>query len=191
VRIDSLEGTFAHLLFPEGFDGVEPDVLRFKDRWGDHMIVPTNASGAFENHLLEHGYREMSESDYDLLRIERGLPEWSREVTPDVNPLEVRLEALVNWTKGCYVGQEVIARLDTYKKLQRVLVSLEIIGIYVDQSKLYVDNTLVGNITSVAGRKALGFVKPASSTAGTRLHLGDPAGPLQAVVLGSQEWKQE
>ena len=58
---------------------------------------------------------------YEYFRIMRGIPEYGREIVPDFNPLELGLWDQVSSTKGCYIGQEVIARLDTYKKIQRSL----------------------------------------------------------------------
>lgn len=61
-------------------------------------------------------------------RIFRGLPAAGHELTEDYNPLEAGLREAVSFTKGCYVGQEVIARLNTYKKVSRCLVRLELSG---------------------------------------------------------------
>ena len=58
-------------------------------------------------------------------RIEAGIPGPEAELNDRVNPLEAGLEEFVSFTKGCYVGQEVIARLDTYDKVQRRLVHLD------------------------------------------------------------------
>jgi folate-binding protein YgfZ len=59
---------------------------------------------------------------FDVLRIEAGIPVYGRELREDYNPLEANLRKFVSFTKGCYIGQEVIVRLDTYNKLQRRLV---------------------------------------------------------------------
>jgi folate-binding protein YgfZ len=60
----------------------------------------------------------------DTLRIEAGLPASGRELTEEYNPWEARLDDAISLDKGCYVGQEVIARLHTYKKVSRLLVRL-------------------------------------------------------------------
>ena len=59
---------------------------------------------------------------FDFVRIKNQVPIVGKELTEDVNPLEAGLIDLIDFDKGCYVGQEVIARLDTYDKVQRVLV---------------------------------------------------------------------
>lgn len=60
----------------------------------------------------------------DLLRIEAGLPLWGRELSDGVTPLETGLLPAVSFIKGCYTGQEVIARQTNYDKVTRNLVGL-------------------------------------------------------------------
>ncbi len=55
------------------------------------------------------------------MRIEESVPSAAGSSGPDVNALEAGLKQYINFSKGCYVGQEVIARLDTYRKLQNIL----------------------------------------------------------------------
>ncbi len=87
------------------------------------------------------------------------------------NPLECGLWNYVSFTKGCYIGQEVIARLDTYDKVQRHLMGIEIsepfqngsLPISISNS----DGESIGEITSLAFspsvNKSLGlaFIKTA------------------------------
>lgn len=63
----------------------------------------------------------VSQDAFDLWRIENGYPRVGFELTEKVHPLESGAERAVSFTKGCYIGQEVIARLDTYQKVQRHL----------------------------------------------------------------------
>lgn len=88
----------------------------------------------------------------DTVRIEEMVPAPGRELGPEVNPLEAGLKHLVSFTKGCYIGQEVIARLDTYRKLQRIiaLFALEWEGASVPPSgPLFHGDREAGRITSV------------------------------------------
>jgi folate-binding protein YgfZ len=64
---------------------------------------------------------QVSAETLNVLRIESGVPAPGTEINEEANPLEAGLSRFVSFTKGCYIGQEVIARLDTYKKLQRRL----------------------------------------------------------------------
>lgn len=60
----------------------------------------------------------------EFSRIKLSLPRAPNELSEDNNPLELGLEKLISWNKGCYLGQEVISRLDTYDKVNRRLVAL-------------------------------------------------------------------
>ncbi len=58
---------------------------------------------------------------FEIYSIEHGIPRCKNEIMRECNPLELNLWNQISFTKGCYIGQEVIARLDTYKKIQRIL----------------------------------------------------------------------
>jgi folate-binding protein YgfZ len=67
-------------------------------------------------------------TDYERLRIVHGVPAMGKELTLDVNPLEAGLRRCVSFTKGCYIGQEVIARIDSYDKLQKTIAAFEVLS---------------------------------------------------------------
>lgn len=58
---------------------------------------------------------------FTQFRIENGIPKFPNELNDNFNPHEANLIHEVSFSKGCYIGQEVIARLDTYDKVQRIL----------------------------------------------------------------------
>ena len=61
----------------------------------------------------------IGEESYNNFRIENGIPTAPNEINDLHNPHEVGFMNLVSTEKGCYIGQEVIARLDTYDKVQK------------------------------------------------------------------------
>ena len=61
----------------------------------------------------------------EALRIAQARPAHGSEMSDTYNPLEAGLIGAIDFHKGCYIGQEVIARLDTYHKVQKYLVSLD------------------------------------------------------------------
>ncbi|MDZ7765316.1 MAG: hypothetical protein U5K00_12955 [Melioribacteraceae bacterium] len=63
---------------------------------------------------------------FEYFRIVNGIPGFPNEINAQFNPHEVNLIDEVSFTKGCYIGQEVIARLDTYDKVQRTLYGVKI-----------------------------------------------------------------
>ncbi len=74
--------------------------------------------------LIEGGATEIGEGTLGTLRVEAGVPAFGAELSERYNPLEAGLTQYISFTKGCYIGQEVIARLDTYDKVQRHLVGI-------------------------------------------------------------------
>lgn len=96
------------------------------------------------------GLRQCSLDALEILRIEQGVPVYGRELTEHSNPLEAGLQRLVSFSKGCYVGQEVIARIDTYEKLQKRLMGLVLKSTLELSSGTSVlsDGGTVGSITS-------------------------------------------
>ncbi len=123
---------------------------------------------SFRDNLKADSFpHQVSAGALDVLRIEFGVPAPGSEINEDANPLEAGLSRFVSFTKGCYIGQEVIARLDTYKKLQRTLKGFIFPAetVVSQHGKLQYQGIDVGWTTSYAyshniGRHiALGYVK--------------------------------
>ena len=66
-------------------------------------------------------YKKGSGEQLDVARIKDGIPAFPQELNEEHNPLEANLKHMISFKKGCYVGQEVISRLDTYQKIQFML----------------------------------------------------------------------
>ncbi len=87
----------------------------------------------------------------EAVRIEELVPATGRELGPDVNALEAGLKRYISFSKGCYIGQEVIARLDTYRKLQKILSLFDFPGFDgegLGPGNLFHDGGDAGRITS-------------------------------------------
>ncbi len=77
---------------------------------------------ALERLVTDHGGATATEEDWDIVRIERGIPVYGRDITPDVLPQETgQVERAVSFTKGCYTGQEVVARIHYRGHVNRCL----------------------------------------------------------------------
>ena len=74
--------------------------------------------------LTDEGAVPASADVVEAFRVQRGIPAFGHELTEDYNPHEANLVHHVSFSKGCYIGQEVIARLQTYKKVSKYLVGL-------------------------------------------------------------------
>lgn len=123
------------------------------------------------------GIREMDPLPFEAYRIASGSPAYGKELGEDVNPLEAGLWEAVNFSKGCYVGQEVVARLNTYEKVKRYLARLNLEGGGIPDAGtiLTVDGKDAGHLTSVSPMEvsgasaAMGYVRKKYAQPGTKL----------------------
>ena len=88
----------------------------------------------------------LNEDKFNNYRIVNNLAGYPTEINENYNPLEAGLKKYINFSKGCYIGQEVIARLDTYSKVKNRLVLIKS-DTEVD-SELINKDKHIGNITS-------------------------------------------
>jgi folate-binding protein YgfZ len=103
------------------------------------------------------------------LRIRSGVPAYPNEINEDHNPWEAGLSDAISLTKGCYIGQEVIARLKTYDKVKRRLVGLRLAMARERGDPLRLEGVDVGLVTTVAGDLAMGYVETEHAKPGTSL----------------------
>jgi len=103
---------------------------------------------------------EVGEEELERWRIESGIPRWGREIDERVLPAEAGLdETHISFSKGCYPGQEPIARQRYRGKVNRRLRVLEIDGDAQPGDELVLDGKKVGRITSAVPGVALGYVR--------------------------------
>ena len=108
----------------------------------------------------------IGEEELEALRIQAGTPRWGREIDDRILPAEAGLdERAVSWAKGCYPGQEPVARLHYRGHPNRRLRRLELEGDELPEydAELSYEGKAVGRVTSAArsnGRiVALGYVR--------------------------------
>lgn len=127
----------------------------------------------------------------ERFRIEEGIPRWGRELTEEIIPPEANLEAsAIDYTKGCYIGQEVISRMkmsgQTNKRLCG-LVSLDGAALETEMRLTSDDGKEAGWVTSVTRSSereiALAFVKRGWNEIGTELAAGPEALRVRVVAL--------
>ena len=111
---------------------------------------------------------EVDEDEFERWRIEAGIPLWGREIDESILPAEAGLdETHISFTKGCYPGQEPIARQRYRGKVNRRLRVLEVDEGVARGDDLFYEGKKVGRVTSAVDGVALGFVRtevPARAT---------------------------
>jgi folate-binding protein YgfZ len=168
----------------------ETEVVAARYGWsgepGFQLLAPAGSGAAIAAELeatgSELGSISAGENTLEILRIEAGIPRFGAEIDDTVLPAEVRLGRAVAQSKGCYVGQEVVARMEAAGRVSHLLVGLALGEGAIPQpgSKITLDGKRVGEVTSscrsaLAGSIALGFVRAAHSASGTELWVADQA----------------
>lgn len=132
----------------------------------------------------------------ETARIEAGIPRWGADLDESTLPPEAGLEArAISYTKGCYIGQEVIARIRTYGHVNRALCGLWLGewrgALPARGERLFRDGREIGYVTSAARSPvlnaaiALGYVRRECAAPHTELTLRSPEGehPVRIVPL--------
>ncbi len=155
--------------------GDNPQVESF-ELW----LAPDDAEKVSEA-LLKAGATPVGTAAFDLLRIAAGVPRYGVDIRERDLPQETEQERALNFSKGCYVGQEIVERIRSRGQVRRKFTGFEIEGqLPASGSKIQVDGKDVGEITSVASlpltdgerRVALGYIRREVATPGKRVEAG-------------------
>jgi len=98
--------------------------------------------------LADAGAVPLGETAWEQLRIKQGRPVPDRELTDDFNPLEAGLWSTISLSKGCYIGQETIARLHTYRGVKQQLWGIRLEAAVTPGSGVMAGEEKVGVLTS-------------------------------------------
>jgi folate-binding protein YgfZ len=140
--------------------------------------------------LRAAGARPCGQQALETFRIEAGWPHYGRDLTEDNLPQEVGRDRLaISFTKGCYLGQETVARIDSRGHVNRLLTGLVFVSPQVPKSgaELRAGTAVVGEVTSAAfsparnAAVALGYVRRGHNKPGNSLE--SAAGPATVVSL--------
>ena len=179
-------------------NGVDVRLARAQEPAGGgfHVLLPRRADVDVVHEALREkgeglGIRLISPEAYEMLRIEAGLWAFGKEMDERYNPLEARMGPFISFDKGCYIGQEVVARLDTYDKVQKHLMGLALPQGQTPPSgaKLQAEGKEAGFVTSstltpaFGGPIAMAYVRARHAHPGTRLVLEGSNGPTEAEVV--------
>ena len=152
------------------------------------LVCPADVAPSVVAELTSGGASEADWDAWEALRISSGSPAFGSEMGDPYNPLEVGLIGAIDFTKGCYIGQEVIARLDSYERVQKYLSVLR----FSDgcdaraDAPLHLDGRQAGTVTSIyrtlgGELRGLGFVRTASATPGQMLDVQPPGSGTATV----------
>ncbi len=124
----------------------------------------------------------LSDEGWEQLRIEQGRPAPDRELTETYNPLEAGLWKTISFDKGCYIGQETIARLNTYNGVKTRLWGVKLSAPAEPGTVITLEDAKVGSLTSVTetdkGLLGLAYVRTKAGGAGLTVQVGASSGVL-------------
>lgn len=185
ARAAEVAGRAVHVLGGDGLSAA-----------GFSVVVEARAAesvgAALEQAVVQAGGSSARREVLEAFRVLRGIPAAGHELTEERNPLEAGLWDAVSFDKGCYVGQEVVARLRTYDKVSRALVGLDFCAVErlpEVGSDLLVEGRPVGTLTSVVrapGRErpvGLGFVKRREQPSDGKVQVGAGEGAPPARIV--------
>ena len=126
--------------------------------------------------VLAADYRAIDESEWEVLRVENGIPRWGRELTPEIIPPEANLQMrAIDYEKGCYIGQEVISRMKMSGQTRQRLCGVTSEKALAPGKELHAETKMVGHVTSAVFSErlnahiALAIIKRGYTETGTSL----------------------
>jgi tRNA-modifying protein YgfZ len=139
---------------------IEPEQHASVVVFGAEGGIPNAEFGEAGSELLDAGVEPtLSGEELERMRIEARSPAWGKELDDSILPAEAGLdETHISFTKGCYPGQEPIARLHHRGKVNRTLRVLEV-DAAAPGDEIRHGEKVVGRITSVAPSVALGYLR--------------------------------
>jgi len=170
-------------------DGVPALALLTRRLPGGGCLLWSASRGLTERFAARTELPRVDDATYNVLRVESAIPAAGLELTEDINPWEAGFDYAISLHKGCYNGQEVVARLNTYKKVKQHLFRLKIekpfpLG---ERPLLTQNGKTAGIATSSAispklGPLALAYIRGDYETPGEQLEMATQEG-LQRVTI--------
>jgi len=140
---------------------IEPEEHTSAIVFGGARGIPTNDYGTPAVEAIDAGLdAEPGDEELERLRILARTPRWGREIDDGILPAEAGLdERAVSFTKGCYPGQEPLARLNNRGHVNRTLRVLDVDGLARQTDEVVYEGAAVGRVTSAVAGLALAFVR--------------------------------
>jgi len=159
---------------------------------GYTLILPVAERETLWSRILAIGTVPMSDRAWEQLRIRQGRPAPDRELTEDYNPLEAGLWQTISFDKGCYIGQETITRLNTYKGVKQNLWGIRLQAIAEVGTAIALGDEKVGKLTSCVetadGFYGLGYIRTKAGGVGLQVQVGLQTGEVVDIPFVSHQY---
>lgn len=158
---------------------------------GYTLITAAESAATVWQQLATAGAVPLGDRGWEQLRVQQGRPMPDQELTEDYNPLEAGLWQTISFNKGCYIGQETIARLDTYKGVKQQLWGLQLDAPVDPGTPITLNDEKVGLLTSVipteTGAFGLGYIRTKAGGAGLTVQVGEAIATVVDVPFLTHE----
>jgi folate-binding protein YgfZ len=161
---------------------------------GFDVFVPSAKAAslwaALSQHRSEFAVHSVGWDALNVRRVEAGIPWWGEELGSSIVPLEARLESAIHFRKGCYVGQEIIARIEARGHVNNLLAGFFIHGETLPPrgAEVHADGKKAGELRSAVHSLrldrpiALGYLRRERQEPGARVQAMTPEGPVELEV---------
>jgi folate-binding protein YgfZ len=167
------------------------DLLAVGTRDGIDLLLPAAALDGVREELLGRGAAEVSEAAAEILRVESGDPRFGTDMGTETMPAEAGIvEETVSFTKGCYIGQETVARLHYRGRPNRHLRGLRLNGAAAAGDEVRHGERVVGTLGTVClspahGRIALAILRREAEP-GETVAVGDVTGEVVELPFAKE-----
>lgn len=204
VEVDSIERSAIALLGPatvtltdaprggEGATGTMKlgghECLAMATHWGVDLVIPEDRLAEVKSELEKLGVQPVSPEAAEILRVEAGRPRLGREIGTQTMPAEAGIvERAVSFEKGCYIGQEPVARLHYKGKPNRFLRGLRFADQVQPGTVLTDGERELGEVTTVVLSPAEGWIGLAvvrkEASPGDLVEASTDEGPVRTEVV--------
>lgn len=127
---------------------------------GFECFVAASATAALQTQLTAAGASSAAADALEVLRIEAGRPAWGLDMNDETLAQEARLDALdaISFTKGCYTGQEVVARIHFRGHVNRVLRGIRATAVPEGEVRVFAGDVEIGEVRSRGLSPRLGAI---------------------------------
>ena len=150
---------------------------------GFDLVFDSTRAGEFRQALLDEGATPVDEETFEILRIEAGIARFGRDMD-DTNVIpELNLDDAVSYTKGCYVGQEIIVRIK-----HRGHPAKKLVGLKLDRPVEVSANITSAAVSPRLGSIGLGYVRYESVEPGTNVLIDDVNATVSELPFIRGSW---
>jgi len=171
------------------------DSVTYENNFGVDYFVPKELVQDFQTKLSNENAVEISDELYEVLRIEQGIPLYGVDMDESTIVPELGIDGLISYNKGCYIGQEIIARIyfrgHVAKQLRGLVFEDENAEISSNDELKSVEGKSAGKITSVVfsgyikKKIALAFVRYDFLADETELKIGDVSAKVSSLPFNT------